>query len=310
MQPTKNPTHPQHTTKPHHTTTTLVVGVIAMLLNGCADTTSGPQNGSPASPAAADSATPSTNTGESTTSIPSITAAIAANPENAATADPAVAVPEDAYHVIYTSEAGFIPQRLDMPTGETIVFVNDSDAYVWPASNIHPTHAVLPSFDPQRALKPGEVWAYRFDKNGHWRYHNHLEPSETGIIVTSGGGHRQPRSRTAGRARDRPAIPRPARNRIRRLRSIQRRHPHENFHETVRPLSHSQNPRRSHAGRGPRLSPQSPYSREHRLRGVRGLRLRSGVARMHIRSLPRNTRRRVRCTRYRPLRRRCDNSMR
>ena len=97
------------------------------------------------------------------------------------------AVPVGAYQVLYTAESGFVPRNLDVPTGELVAFVNDSDSYVWPASNIHPIHAILPSFDPQRALKPGEVWTYRFDENGRWLYHNHLEPTEGGIIVTTGG---------------------------------------------------------------------------------------------------------------------------
>lgn len=93
---------------------------------------------------------------------------------------------EDAYSVVYTAEEGFVPNRLDVPTGATVLFVNDSDAFVWPASNIHPTHEVLPQFDPQRALGPGETWAYRFEENGYWRYHNHVEPSENGMIVSLG----------------------------------------------------------------------------------------------------------------------------
>ena len=89
--------------------------------------------------------------------------------------------------VDYTPQGVFVPERLDIVTGDTVVFVNASDTYVWPASNIHPTHEILPSFDPRRALEPGESWSYTFNENGYWRYHNHIEASQTGLVVSSGG---------------------------------------------------------------------------------------------------------------------------
>ena len=89
--------------------------------------------------------------------------------------------------VQYTAEGLFVPARLDLATGDEVVFVNSSDVPVWPASNIHPTHEILSSFDPQEVIRPGESWAYQFTENGYWRYHNHLEPSEVGLVVATGG---------------------------------------------------------------------------------------------------------------------------
>ena len=89
--------------------------------------------------------------------------------------------------VEYTPDGEFVPERLDIVTGDEVVFLNASDQPVWPASNIHPTHEILPSFDPQQVIRPGESWSYRFAENGYWRYHNHIEPSETGLVVSLGG---------------------------------------------------------------------------------------------------------------------------
>ena len=65
--------------------------------------------------------------------------------------------------------------------------MNGSRVPVWPASNIHPTHEVLSSFDPLEAIPPGESWTFTFVDNGYWRYHNHIDPSETGLVVSAGG---------------------------------------------------------------------------------------------------------------------------
>jgi len=89
--------------------------------------------------------------------------------------------------VRYTADGGFAPKRLDIRTGDEVVFVNESAVPVWPASNIHPTHEILPEFDPLGAVAPGESWAFRFLRNGYWRYHNHIDAAEAGLIVSSGG---------------------------------------------------------------------------------------------------------------------------
>ena len=92
----------------------------------------------------------------------------------------------DSTTVIYRDGA-FHPARLDIAVGTSVVFMNQSERPVWPASNIHPTHAILSTFDPLEAIWPGESWTYLFERGGYWRYHNHLEPSETGIVVALGG---------------------------------------------------------------------------------------------------------------------------
>ena len=88
--------------------------------------------------------------------------------------------------VTYTADGTFDPERVDILAGDTVTFVNASEWGVWPASNIHPTHEILPEFDPLGEIPPGESWSHTFTENGYWRYHNHSEASEVGLIVVSG----------------------------------------------------------------------------------------------------------------------------
>ena len=80
----------------------------------------------------------------------------------------------------------FEPKRLDIEMGQSVTFLNDSEVGVWPASNIHPTHEIFPELDPNEAIRPGGSWTLTFNRPGFWRYHNHLDPSQTGIVVVSG----------------------------------------------------------------------------------------------------------------------------
>ncbi|MHC4092247.1 MAG: cupredoxin domain-containing protein [Planctomycetota bacterium] len=89
------------------------------------------------------------------------------------------------YEIGY-SGADFEPRRLQVKPGSHVVFINRSSDYVWPASNIHPTHEIYPGFDSKMGLEPGQSWSFVFDRPGEWRFHNHLQPSQGGIIVVLG----------------------------------------------------------------------------------------------------------------------------
>ncbi|MCY4134573.1 MAG: hypothetical protein OXG30_06620 [bacterium] len=92
---------------------------------------------------------------------------------------------ESASHRVVYGESGFEPNRIEIAAGDAVLFVNSSEEYFWPASNIHPTHEILPEFDPERPLEPGSSWTHRFDKPGQWYYHNHLSPDEGGLVSVS-----------------------------------------------------------------------------------------------------------------------------
>lgn len=97
------------------------------------------------------------------------------------------AIDPNAPAIAYTTDEGFVPKRLDIEPGSQVRFVNESDKPFWPASNIHPTHTILPELDAGRPISPGETWAFTFETRGFWRFHNHLAPERGGLVVALGG---------------------------------------------------------------------------------------------------------------------------
>ena len=114
--------------------------------------------------------------------MPTPTAVPAASAENSS--EP---IDPNAPQIIYTG-SGFVPKRLDIEPGTQVRFVNASDQPLWPASNIHPTHSILPELDAKGAVPPGETWAFTFKTRGFWRFHNHLSPEIGGLVVALGEG--------------------------------------------------------------------------------------------------------------------------
>ena len=83
--------------------------------------------------------------------------------------------------VRYTND-GFVPTQLDIQVGTMVQFVNESDTDMWVASNVHPTHDILPTFDQFGTTEKGGVYTYVFDKAGDWEYHDHINAALEGVI--------------------------------------------------------------------------------------------------------------------------------
>lgn len=93
------------------------------------------------------------------------------------------------------SDSGFSPSTVTVTKGQKVRFINNSNRDFWPASAIHPTHAIYPekksadclgsSFDACKATAPGETWEFAFTQVGTWRYHDHLSSSRTGTVVVT-----------------------------------------------------------------------------------------------------------------------------
>lgn len=89
------------------------------------------------------------------------------------------------------NDAGFVPNVITVKAGTTVVFKNKSADSFWPASNPHPAHTTYPTmggckastFDACKQVSPGGEWSFKFDERGSWRYHDHLNPGESGTIV-------------------------------------------------------------------------------------------------------------------------------
>lgn len=86
--------------------------------------------------------------------------------------------------VTYTNN-GFVPSRITVKKGTTVSFVNDSAKNMWVASDVHPTHQLLPGFDQLKSVARGGKYDYTFAKIGTWKYHNHQFPADGGYVVVS-----------------------------------------------------------------------------------------------------------------------------
>jgi len=82
----------------------------------------------------------------------------------------------------YTND-GFVPKNIEVPAGSLVEFINESDREMWVASDTHPTHERLATFDQFRSYPKGGVYRYLFDKPGTWPYHDHISPADEGIIT-------------------------------------------------------------------------------------------------------------------------------
>jgi plastocyanin len=85
----------------------------------------------------------------------------------------------EANTVIYQG-SGFTPEVITVDTGTTVTFINRSSKPMWVGSDPHPAHTDYPDFDQ---LRDGDEYSFTFNEEGSYPYHNHLFPSDTGMII-------------------------------------------------------------------------------------------------------------------------------
>ena len=86
-------------------------------------------------------------------------------------------------NIVTYDDAGFSPMILRIKVGQSVTFKNASSAGLWVASNPHPVHTGLPTFDGGKSIIKGESYIFTFNKIGSWSFHNHLKSSHEGTIV-------------------------------------------------------------------------------------------------------------------------------
>lgn len=106
--------------------------------------------------------------------------------------------------VVHMEENSFTPQQIEITTGTKVIFENTSATPHWPASDIHPTHTLYPGsgiekcgtdqaatiFDACGPIPPGEIYAFTFQEEGTWRFHDHLAAQIVGkVVVVSPAPH-------------------------------------------------------------------------------------------------------------------------
>jgi plastocyanin len=87
--------------------------------------------------------------------------------------------------IIIRTPSGYEPKEVTIKKGDIVLWKNESTEYHWPASDLHPTHAVYPEFDPLMPIAPGEEWKFKFDEVGEWKYHDHIRANKVGTIIVT-----------------------------------------------------------------------------------------------------------------------------
>lgn len=102
-----------------------------------------------------------------------------------------------ATQAVEITASGFLPETVTVKAGDKVEWTNTHTVDAWPASAVHPTHKAYPESDLQKCnsaerkkifdacqrLQQGESWSFVFTEKGTWKYHNHLNPGQTGTIV-------------------------------------------------------------------------------------------------------------------------------
>jgi len=101
--------------------------------------------------------------------------------EESATGGPSKVQPNT--YTISMNSSGFSPANLTIKAGDTVRFVNNDTTNHWPASDVHPVHAIYPEFDARADIIPGGEWSFTFEKVGEWGMHDHRSPVTTGKII-------------------------------------------------------------------------------------------------------------------------------
>ena len=84
--------------------------------------------------------------------------------------------------IVRMTPDGIVPQDITISRGEKVVWLNVSGTYAWPASDLHPTHAIYSAFDPLEPIPDGQAWVFAFDQAGEWKFHDHLKPNRRGVV--------------------------------------------------------------------------------------------------------------------------------
>lgn len=108
-----------------------------------------------------------------------------AQPTSIKTATSAVSSASASGNAVNYTQDGFQPHSITIKVGQTVTWTNKSSDDLWVASNPHPTHTDYPGFDELKSMPTGQTYSFTFTKVGNWGYHNHLNPSQQGVVVVT-----------------------------------------------------------------------------------------------------------------------------
>lgn len=83
---------------------------------------------------------------------------------------------------IFLTPTGFNPSSLTIKTGATVIWTNQSGAPGNISSDPHPIHTDYPPLNLGN-FDAGATLSLSFPAPGTYKYHNHLQPSQSGTII-------------------------------------------------------------------------------------------------------------------------------
>ncbi|KKU01651.1 MAG: Blue (Type 1) copper domain protein [Candidatus Amesbacteria bacterium GW2011_GWA1_46_35] len=89
---------------------------------------------------------------------------------------------ESSTPAVVLTASGFAPQSVTVAVGTKVTWTNNSGATATVNSVNHPTHL---AYSPLNlgSFGGGETLSLVFDRPGTYKYHNHLNASQTGVVV-------------------------------------------------------------------------------------------------------------------------------
>ncbi len=95
---------------------------------------------------------------------------------------PAGSTTTQATESVTLTSSGFAPQSLTVKVGTKVVWTNQNGTAAAVNSASHPTHLVYPPLNLGN-FGNGDTLSLVFDKPGTYKYHNHLNASQIGVVV-------------------------------------------------------------------------------------------------------------------------------
>lgn len=86
-------------------------------------------------------------------------------------------------NVVKVTTSGFSPQRITIKAGESVTWVNEDTQSHQVNSAVHPTHQLYPPLNTVGLLQSGDKKSLSFPDAGTYKYHDHLNPSNTGSVI-------------------------------------------------------------------------------------------------------------------------------
>ncbi|MBI2036082.1 cupredoxin domain-containing protein [Candidatus Microgenomates bacterium] len=83
---------------------------------------------------------------------------------------------------VMLTQSGFEPATVTVKAGTKVIWVNNSGDMATVNSAVHPTHLVYPPLNFDQ-FPNGQSLSLVFDKPGTYKYHDHLNPSQTGQVI-------------------------------------------------------------------------------------------------------------------------------